>query len=161
MSDSTVEATAIGPREPIRERLPATRSSLTHKFEIGDLEGYLTVGLYPDGRPGELFLKIAKHGSTVSGLADAVAVLTSLAFQHGVPIESLVRKFEFTRFEPSGWTKHPEIHQASSLIDYVFRWLGWQFSEAYRSERAAKEEQLAMDTDCTLAQQDEPTTADA
>lgn len=129
---------------PERERLPDTRSSLTHKFVVGSLEGYLTVGLYPDGRPGEVFIKIAKHGSTVSGLVDTIAVLTSLALQYGVSVESLARKFEFTRFEPSGWTRHPQIRHAQSLVDYVFRWLGETFSEDYRTQRSACADRLKV-----------------
>lgn len=120
-------------RRPERERLPTTRSSITHKFVIGDLEGYLTVGLFEDGRPGEVFIKIAKHGSTVSGLVDTVAVLTSLALQYGVTIDVLANKFEYVRFEPSGMTKNSDIRQAHSIVDYVFRWLGLQFSEDYRA----------------------------
>lgn len=135
--------TPASPPRTRREKLPDTRDSVTHKFAIGDLEGYLTVGLYPDGRPGELFLKIARHGEAVSGLADTVAVLTSLALQHGVPVEALARKFEFTRFEPSGRTPNPDIRYAASLVDYVFRWLGMAFCEGYRAERLAKEEKLA------------------
>jgi ribonucleoside-diphosphate reductase alpha chain len=88
------------------------------------------VGLFPDGRPGEVFIKIAKHGSTISGLVDTIAVLTSLALQYGVPLDALVRKFAFTRFEPSGWTNNPEIANAKSIVDYVFRWLGTVFCEA-------------------------------
>lgn len=118
-----------------RERLSDTRHSITHKFEVAQHEGYITVGFYDDGRPGEVFIKIAKHGSTISGLLDTIAVLTSLALQYGVPIEVLARKFEFTRFEPAGWTKNPELRHVNSLVDYVFRWLGIQCSEEYRKER--------------------------
>lgn len=114
-------------KSPNREKLPATRASRTHKFRVGDTEGYLTVGLYPDGRPAELFVKVAKHGTMVSGLLDTIAVLTSIALQHGVPLELLVKKFEYTRFEPSGWTSHEEIHSAHSLVDYIFRWLKLEF----------------------------------
>ena len=129
---------------PERRRLPDTRQSMTHKFTIGDCDGYVIVGLYDDGRPGELFLKIAKDGSTISGFADAVGVLTSLALQHGVPVETLVRKFQYVRFEPSGWTENEEIRHAHSIVDYVFRWLGLRFStqyaEEYASAAAAKHE---------------------
>jgi ribonucleoside-diphosphate reductase alpha chain len=120
---------------PTRQRLPETRKSITHKFEVAEHEGYITVGFYDDGRPGEVFVKISKHGSTISGLLDTIAVLTSLALQYGVPIETLARKFEFTRFGPSGWTKNPELRHVNSLVDYVFRWLGIVCSEEYRSER--------------------------
>lgn len=115
-----------------RSRLPATRQSVTHKFNIDGHEGYITVGLFEDGRPGELFIKMAKQGSTMSGLADAVGVLTSLALQYGVPVEALARKFEYVQFEPSGWTKNEEIQHAHSVVDYIFRWMGLRFSSAYR-----------------------------
>ena len=122
---------------PERRRLPDTRQSVTHKFTIGDCDGYVIVGLYDDGRPGELFLKIAKDGSAISGFADAVGVLTSLALQHGVPVETLVRKFQYVRFEPSGWTQNEEIRHAHSIVDYVFRWLGLRFSAQYAVEYAS------------------------
>ncbi len=122
------------PPTPTRRRLPDTRQSITHKFELDGLKGYITVGLYPDGRPGEVFIKIAKHGSTISGLVDTIAVLTSLTLQYGVPVETLARKFEFTRFQPSGWTRNPAVRQCHSLVDYIFRWLGLEFSEVYRQE---------------------------
>ena len=127
---------------PIRERLPDTRESVTHKFTVEGHEGYITVGLYPDGRPGEVFVKIAKHGSTISGLFDTIAILTSMNLQYGVPVEVLARKFEYTRFEPCGWTKNPEIHHVNSIVDYVFRWLGTQYSEAFQKEhREAEDDQ--------------------
>ena len=115
-----------------RVRLPDTRQSITHKFSISGHEGYLTVGLYQDGRPGEVFIKMAKQGSTVSGLVDTIAVLTSLALQYGVPVESLAKKFEHSRFEPSGHTVNRDIPVASSISDYVFTWLGLRFSESFR-----------------------------
>ena len=121
---------------PTRQRLSETRKSITHKFQVAKHEGYITVGFYDDGRPGEVFIKISKHGSTISGLLDTVAVLTSLALQYGVPIETLARKFEFTRFEPSGWTKTPELRHVNSLVDYVFRWLRIVCSEEFRTERS-------------------------
>ncbi len=121
------------PVEASRLRLPDTRLSLTHKFTIDGHEGYLIVGLNEDGWPGEAFIKMAKQGSTVRGLMDAIGVLTSLALQYGVPVETLAEKFEFARFEPAGWTKNPEIGYALSVIDYVFRWLGCQFSDEYRT----------------------------
>ena len=121
-----------------RNRLPDTRRSLTHKFEIGDLDGYIIVGFFDDGRPGEVFVKIAKHGSTISGLVDTIAVLTSMALQYGVPVEVLARNFEFTRFEPSGWTNNPELRRVNSIVDYLFRWLGHECSEEYRADQSAK-----------------------
>ena len=122
---------------PHRTRLPMTRSSVTHKFAIDQHEGYITVGLFDDNRPGELFVKMAKEGSTMGGLMDTIGILTSLALQYGVPVETLARKFEHVSFEPSGWTRNPSIRRASSVIDYIFRWLGMQFSEAYRQEKSA------------------------
>ena len=125
-------------RGPQRKRLPDTRDSLTHKFSISGHEGYLTAGIYPDGSPGEVFIKMAKQGSTVSGLVDTIAVLISVALQYGVPLESLVHKFEHTRFEPSGHTSNQEIGLASSISDYVFRWLGLRFSEEFRKAQAER-----------------------
>jgi ribonucleoside-diphosphate reductase alpha chain len=118
--------------QPLRRRLPDTRTAITHKFDVAGHEGYLTVGLFEDGQPGELFITMAKEGSTIGGLMDCVGTLTSLALQYGVPLEALMRKFAHQRFEPSGFTKNPEIRNASSIIDYVFRWLALQFIPGYR-----------------------------
>ncbi|HSU85788.1 MAG TPA: vitamin B12-dependent ribonucleotide reductase [Chthoniobacterales bacterium] len=118
--------------QPTRHRMSDTRMSLTHKFEIAGHEGYITVGLYEDGQPGELFIQMSKEGSTIGGLMDTVATLTSMALQYGVPLESLVKKFAYQRFEPSGFTKNPDIRNASSITDYVFRWLGCQFIKGYK-----------------------------
>ncbi len=112
---------------PHRHRLPAERSAVTHKFDIAGHEGYITVGLYPDGQPGEIFLKMAKEGSTVSGLMDTFATAVSVALQYGVPLRDLVNKFAHVRFEPSGFTGNQEIPIAKSLVDYIFRWLGSRF----------------------------------
>ncbi len=113
----------------VRNRLPDTREARTHKFNVGGHEGYITVGMFEDGSPGELFIQMAKEGSTIGGLMDTIGTLTSLALQYGVSIETLARKFSHQRFEPSGFTKNPEIKNASSIIDYVFRWLELQFVE--------------------------------
>jgi ribonucleoside-diphosphate reductase alpha chain len=110
-----------------RRRLPDERPSVTHKFRVGEQEGYITVGLFEDGQPGEVFITISKEGSTIRGLMDSVAVLTSLALQYGVPLEDLVRKFRGVHFEPAGFTDNPELPQASSLVDYIFRWLERRF----------------------------------
>src|SRR5207302_11087537 len=118
--------------QPVRHRMPDTRVSLTHKFEIAGHEGYITVGLYEDGQPGEVFIQMAKEGSTIGGLMDTVGTLTSIALQYGVPLESLVKKFAYARFEPSGFTKNPDIRNATSITDYVFRWLACQFSKGYQ-----------------------------
>ena len=118
--------------KPRRERLEDTRQSLTHKFNVGGHEGYVTVGLYPDGRPGELFITMAKEGSTIGGLMDAFGTAVSMSLQYGVPLEDYVRKFSHMRFEPQGYTKHPDIRIAKSLIDYIFRWLGITFLPGYK-----------------------------
>src|SRR5438046_3615793 len=118
--------------KPIRHRMPDTRMSLTHRFEIAGHEGYITVGLYEDGQPGELFITMSKEGSTIGGLMDTVGTLTSIALQYGVPLESLVKKFAYQRFEPSGFTKNPDIRNATSITDYVFRWLACQFIKGYK-----------------------------
>src|SRR5881398_3606142 len=118
--------------QPVRHRMPDTRISLTHKFEIAGHEGYITVGLYEDGQPGELFITMSKEGSTIGGLMDTVGTLTSIALQYGVPLESLVKKFAYQRFEPSGFTKNPDIRHATSITDYVFRWLACQFIKGYK-----------------------------
>jgi ribonucleoside-diphosphate reductase alpha chain len=117
---------------PVRHKMPDTRMSLTHRFEIAGHEGYITVGLFEDGMPGELFVTMSKEGSTIGGLMDTVGTLTSLALQYGVPLESLVKKFAYQRYEPSGFTKNPDIRNATSITDYVFRWLGCQFIKGYK-----------------------------
>jgi len=115
------------PPRAVRHRLPEERPSLTHKFGIAGHEGYITVGLYPNGQPGEIFIKMAKEGSTVSGLMDSFATATSLALQHGVPLKVLCEKFAHSRFEPSGWTGNEHIGYAKSIMDYIFRWLQLRF----------------------------------
>ncbi|MFZ1016193.1 MAG: vitamin B12-dependent ribonucleotide reductase, partial [Terracidiphilus sp.] len=115
------------PPRAVRHRLPQERASVTHKFSIAGHEGYITVGMYPTGLPGEIFIKMAKEGSTVSGLMDAFATSISLALQHGVPLRVLCEKFAHTRFEPSGWTGNEQIGYAKSLMDYIFRWLNLRF----------------------------------
>jgi ribonucleoside-diphosphate reductase alpha chain len=125
---------------PVRSRLPDLRQSVTHKFNVSGYEGYLIVGRFDDGRPGELFIKIAKQGSTMAGFANSIGILTSLALQYGVPVDALARKFEDMRFEPSGSTKNAEIRHADSLAAYIFRWMGLTFSPAYREGKHATEE---------------------
>jgi ribonucleoside-diphosphate reductase alpha chain len=115
------------PPRAVRHRLPEERASLTHKFGIAGHEGYITVGLYPNGQPGEIFIKMAKEGSTVSGLMDSFATAISLALQHGVPLKVLCEKFAHSRFEPSGWTGSEQIGYAKSIMDYIFRWLQLRF----------------------------------
>jgi ribonucleoside-diphosphate reductase alpha chain len=118
---------SAAPPRAVRHRLPDERLSITHKFKVGGHEGYLTVGLYRDGMPGELFITMAKEGSTVSGLMDSFACATSIALQHGVPLKLLCEKFAHTRFEPNGWSTNPDIGYAKSIMDYIFRWLQLRF----------------------------------
>jgi ribonucleoside-diphosphate reductase alpha chain len=124
-SEAKVEARA--PAQPVRHKLPDERKAITHKFEIAGHEGYITVGLYEDGTPGEIFLVMAKEGSTISGFADAFAQAISYALQYGVPLQELVDKFSHVRFEPAGITRNPQIRIAKSIVDYVFRWLATKF----------------------------------
>ena len=116
---------------PFRRRMPATRQSLTHKFEVAGHEGYLTVGIHEDGAPGELFITMAKEGSTVGGTMDAFGTAISLCLQYGVPVPELCQKFAHSRFEPSGFTKNPDIPIAKSIVDYIFRWLDATFPEGH------------------------------
>ena len=125
--------TAFAPR---RERLPHTRRSLTHKFDIQGHEGYVNVGFYPDGRPGELFITMAKEGSTIGGLMDVLGTSISIGLQYGVPLEVFVNKFAHSRFEPAGFTRNPDIPIAKSIADYIFRWLGMEFIPGYREANA-------------------------
>jgi ribonucleoside-diphosphate reductase alpha chain len=130
----------------VRRPMPDTRMSITHKFEIAGHEGYITAGLYPDGLPGEVFVQMSKEGSTIGGLMDTVATLTSMALQYGVPLEQLVNKFAYQRFEPSGYTRNPNIRTAFSITDYVFRWLGCEFIKGYKEATSpdAHQPELAM-----------------
>ncbi len=130
---------------PLRRRLPDTRNAITHKFDVAGHEGYITVGLYDDGSPGEVFITMAKEGSTIGGLMDTVATLVSVALQYGVPVESLVRKFEHVRFEPAGMTRNLEIPMAKSLVDYIFRWLAMEFVPGYRAANAPKRPKAKTD----------------
>ena len=144
---NTAKPAAIEPApaaRPVRRRLPADRQAICHKFDVAGHEGYIHVGFFEDGTPGEIFIKMAKEGSTISGLMDTVGVLTSMALQFGVPLEVLVSKFSHVRFEPSGFTKNPDVPMAKSLIDYIFRFLGARFLSG--EQRAA----------VGLAERDEP-----
>jgi ribonucleoside-diphosphate reductase alpha chain len=127
--------------QPLRRRLPDTRTAITHKFDIAGHEGYLTVGLFEDGQPGELFITMAKEGSTIGGLMDSIGTLTSMALQYGVPLDALLKKFAHQRFEPSGFTKNPEVRNASSITDYVFRWMAFQFIPGYRDAHTVRRNQ--------------------
>jgi len=136
---------------PMRRRLPDTRRSITHKFNVAGHEGYLTCGIYDDGMPGELFITMAKEGSTIGGLMDSLGTSTSVAMQYGVPLESLVKKFTHQRFEPSGMTTNRDIPFAKSLVDYIFRWLGMEFIEGYREANAPKRpESSSIPSETTL-----------
>jgi len=130
--------------QPVRRRMSDTRVSLTHKFDIAGHEGYITVGMFDDGQPGELFIQMQKEGSTIGGLMDTIGALTSMALQYGVPLESMVRKFAHSRFEPSGFTKNPDIRTASSITDYVFRWLGCQFIKGYKEATSPNKTQAEL-----------------
>lgn len=114
-------------REPLRRRLPDEREAVVHHFSVGGHEGYLIVGLYENGQPGEIFIRMAKAGSTIAGLTDSFGISVSMALQYGVGLRVLCEKFSHTRFEPSGWTTVKEIGYAKSLMDYIFRWLSLKF----------------------------------
>jgi ribonucleoside-diphosphate reductase alpha chain len=143
---------------PMRRKLPDERQAITHKFDIAGHEGYITVGLFEDGMPGEIFLVMAKEGSTISGFADAFAQAISYALQYGVPLQDLVDKFSHVRFEPSGMTRNPDVRFAKSIVDYIFRWLAAKFlsPEAQfragvnnREEIVSTPEQLPLDVAAT------------
>ena len=142
-------------QRPFRRRLPETRNSITHKFSVAGHEGYLTVGLYEDGQPGELFITMAKEGSTVGGLMDVVGTCVSMALQYGVPLITLVEKFRHARFEPSGMTSNKNIPFAKSLIDYIFCWMGCQFIPGYTEKNTPNrsESAPAQTTAVTAAKQ--------
>ena len=130
----------------VRRKLPDERRSLTHKFSVGGHEGYIHVGLYDSGEPGEIFIRMAKEGSTISGLMDSFATAVSLALQHGVPLRLLVDKFSRMRFEPSGFTGNPEIPRATSVMDYLFRWLGAKFLRSETEGEGSEEAKPAADS---------------
>ena len=153
---ANLEGDASGAREqvrqPFRRRLPETRKAITHKFDVAGNEGYLTVGLFEDGQPGELFVTMAMEGSTIDGLMDSIGTLTSLSLQYGVPLATMVEKFAHQRFEPSGFTKNPEIRNASSVVDYVFRWMALQFIPGFREANAPASHQQELAIPGLLAQ---------
>jgi ribonucleoside-diphosphate reductase alpha chain len=140
-----------GAFQPVRRKLPDERVAMTHKFSVEGQEGYVTVGLYEDGKPGELFITMAKEGSTLSGVMDAFATAVSLTLQYGVPLEFLVNKFSHVRFEPAGWTNNPQIPYAKSIIDYIFRWLASKFLPP-EEQAAVGVQPLPNDEDKTPAQ---------
>ena len=118
-----------GPPPAVRHRLPDDRMAITHKFRIANFEGFVTVGLYENGQPGEIFVRMAKQGSTIAGLMDAFATSVSIGLQHGAPLKTFVDKFAHMRFEPDGWTQNPDIGYAKSIQDYIFRWLDVRFQK--------------------------------
>ena len=141
---------------PMRRRLPDTRESVTHKFNVAGHEGYLIVGLYEDGSPGELFITMAKEGSTIGGLMDSLGTAISVALQYGVPVQSLVTKFAHQRFEPMGMTTNSDIPFAKSLVDYIFRWFGMQFVPGYREQNAPRRTPAATPVEVkTIVKEDE------
>ncbi len=145
----------------VRRKLPDEHEAITHKFSVGGHEGYITVGKYEDGAPGEIFITMAKEGSTISGLMDSFATMTSLALQHGVPLQLLVDKFSHTRFEPSGFTQNPEIPMVKSIMDYIFKWLTIKFLNRESQVEASViklDEEPAKET--FLYQQDAPSCND-
>ena len=155
-SDALSAFAAAAPAGAVRRRLPDERRSITHKFDIQGHEGYITVGLYDDGEPGEIFLTMAKEGSTISGLMDAFATQTSLALQYGVPLRAMVNKFSHMRFEPSGFTRNQEIPIAKSLVDYIFRWLASKFLDLDEQEAVG-----IIKRDVVVAQEPAPAPAPA
>jgi ribonucleoside-diphosphate reductase alpha chain len=159
-------AEALASRAPARRKLPDERQALTHKFDISGHEGYITVGLFEDGMPGEIFLVMAKEGSTISGFADAFAQAISYALQYGVPLQALVDKFSHVRFEPSGMTKNADVRFAKSIVDYIFRWMASKFLSPEAQYRAgvnnrdeAPEEKTAEPTTVPAPKVSAPTTA--
>ena len=123
----TAATELLGPPAANRHRLPDERPAITHHFGVGGHEGYLTVGLYPNGQPGEIFIRMAKEGSTIAGLMECFGTVVSVSLQHGVPLRVLCDKLSHTRFEPSGWTGNAELGYAKSIMDYLFRWLELRF----------------------------------
>jgi ribonucleoside-diphosphate reductase alpha chain len=155
------ETAALLVTRPVRRKLPDERQAITHKFDIQGHEGYITVGLFEDGQPGEIFLVMAKEGSTISGFADAFAQAISYALQYGVPLQALVDKFSHVRFEPSGMTRNPEIRFAKSIVDYIFRWLATKFLSPEAQFHAGVNRRELEDTGHTLTPTAEPAAAAA
>ncbi len=148
--DEKQEETLLAPPKPKRVRLPDEREAITHKFSINGHEGYLTVGLYPNGKPGEMFISMAKEGSVVSGLMDSFATSVSIMLQYGVPLKVLVNKFSHARFEPSGFTSNKQIPIAKSVMDYIFRWMDLKFGEHLGDADGTEEDGVADTTEAAL-----------
>lgn len=137
-SNSIPEKNSVPEKKSVRHRLPQTRKSITHTFKIADHKGYLTVGLYENSQPGEIFITMAKEGSTIGGLMDSFGIAISLALQSEVALETIVEKFSYTHFEPSGLTNNPDIPFAKSIVDYIARWMGMTFLAGYREKNCPK-----------------------
>jgi ribonucleoside-diphosphate reductase alpha chain len=144
--DKKKEKQSTAPGKPARRHLPDERQSITHKFSIAGHEGYITVGMFEDGSPGELFITMSKEGSTISGLMDSLATSVSIALQYGVPLKVLVDKFSHARYEPSGFTNNPDIPIAKSVSDYIFRWLGKKFLIEDKGEAPMSGVQISAET---------------
>ena len=117
------------PIQPVRAKLPQTRTGINHRFNIGGHQGYILVNTYPNGQPGEVFIRIAKEGSTLAGMMNTISILTSIALQHGVPLTLLCEKFRDTRFEPAGWSENKDVGYATSIVDYIFHWMELKFTK--------------------------------
>jgi len=153
LSTAREEKQAAAEAKPIRRRLPDERRAITHKFSVAGHEGYLTVGMYDDGSPGEIFLVMSKEGSVISGLMDSFATAISLALQYGVPLSVLVRKFSHVRFEPAGFTNNKDIPIAKSVIDYIFRWLALKFLPP-EEQPSATQDAPVMSAQARMAMED-------
>ncbi|PIV80839.1 ribonucleoside-diphosphate reductase, adenosylcobalamin-dependent [bacterium CG17_big_fil_post_rev_8_21_14_2_50_64_8] len=149
--EEKADESQLAPPKPKRVRLPDERKALTHKFSISGHEGYLTVGMYPNGKPGEMFISMAKEGSVVSGLMDSFATSVSIMLQYGVPLKVLVNKFSHARFEPSGFTSNKEIPIAKSVMDYIFRWMDLKFGDHLGDADGTEEDGVADTTEAALA----------
>jgi ribonucleoside-diphosphate reductase alpha chain len=150
-----------GEGRPVRRHLPVERHSITHKFGIAGHEGYLTIGMYEDGAPGEIFIVMAKEGSTLSGVMDSFATTCSMALQYGVPLKILVDKFSHTRFEPSGFTSNPQVPYAKSVMDYIFRYLASKFLPVEEARSLGVQVDEAPLTNLTVMTQSNPTGSSA
>ena len=139
-SNTTTENGGVPERKSVRHRLPRTRKSITHTFNIAGHKGYLTVGMYENSQPGEIFITMAKEGSTIGGLMDSFGIAISLALQSEVALETIIEKFSYTHFEPSGMTNNPDIPFAKSIVDYIARWMGITFQVGYRENHCPKKD---------------------
>ena len=144
LTEAQTKNVRVGPPLASRRRLPDERQSITHKFQIGSHNGFITAGLYEDGSPGEIFVRMSKEGSTMAGLLDSLALSVSIGLQHGIPLRTLVEKFSHVHFEPSGFTENPNIRYAKSVVDYIFRWLGTKFPEAMSHQEVLNADEVEL-----------------